>query len=69
VPNHNSGAESLRGAPKSPNKVTSTFFNAVRLLPKDLRFEDEGDKLASLPGRHLTSLRPWAKLELFHAKW
>jgi len=27
------------GAPKSPNNVTSTFFNTVHLLPKDLSFE------------------------------
>jgi len=27
--------------------------------PKDLRFEHEGVKLASCPGRHLTLLRPW----------
>jgi len=52
------GAESLRGAPKSPNNVISTFFNTVHLLPKDLRFEHGSTKLASCPGRHLTSLRP-----------
>ena len=46
-------------ASKSPNNVTSTFFNTVHLLPKDLRFEHGGAKLASCPGRHLTSLRPW----------
>jgi len=35
---HNSpGAESLRGAPKSPNNDKSTFLNTVHLLPKDLR--------------------------------
>ena len=38
APNHYEGAEWLRGAPKSPNNVTSTFFNAVHLLRKDLRF-------------------------------
>jgi len=27
------------GAPKSPNNVTSAFFNTVHLLPKDRRFE------------------------------
>jgi len=32
------GTESLRGVPKSPNNVTSTFFNIVHLLPKDIRF-------------------------------
>jgi len=41
------GAESLRGAPKSPNNVTSSFINAVHLLPKDLRFQHAGAKLAS----------------------
>jgi len=33
-------------------------FKTVRLLPKDLRFEHGGAKLASCPRRHLTSLRP-----------
>jgi len=57
---HNSqGAESLRGTPKSPKNVASTFFNAVHLLPKDLIFENGATRLGSLAGRHLTSLRPW----------
>jgi len=51
-------AESLWGA-ESPINVTSTFFNTVNLLPKELSFEHWGAKLASCPGRHLTSLRPW----------
>jgi len=51
------GAESLRKATKSPNNVTSTFFSATHLLPKDLRFQHGGAKLASCPGHHLTSLR------------
>jgi len=55
--------EGLRGTiprvPKSPNKVTSTFFNTVHLLPKDLRFEHGGAKLDVCPVRHLTSLRRW----------
>jgi len=51
------------GAPKSPNNATSTFFNTVHLLPKDLRFEHGGAKLASWPGRHLTTLRPWPWLK------
>jgi len=62
---HNSlGAESLRGAellreaPKNLNNVTSIFFNTVNLLPKELRFNHEGDKLAFCPGRHLALLRP-----------
>ena len=44
------------GAPKSPNSVTSTFFNTVHLLLKDLRFEHGGTKLASCHGCNLTSL-------------
>jgi len=36
-------------ARKSPNKVTSTFFNTVHW----------GAKLASCPVHHLASLRPW----------
>jgi len=53
-------AEWLRGDPKSPNNLTSTFFNTagLHLFPKDLRLEHGGAKLASCPGRHLTSLRP-----------
>ena len=45
-------------APKSPKNVASTFFNTVNLLPKDLMFEQGGAKIASYPGRHLTSLCP-----------
>jgi len=65
APNHTGGAEILRGrrmtagVPKSPNNVTSTFFNTVDLLPKDLRFEHGGGEIASCPGRHLSSLRPY----------
>jgi len=46
-------------APKSPSNVTNTFCNTDCLLPKDLKFEHGGAKLASGPGRNLTSLRPW----------
>ena len=46
--NHYGGAKWLRGEPKSPNNVTSTFFNRVHLLPKDLRFEQGGARLAFL---------------------
>jgi len=48
-----------KSVPKSPNNVTSNFFNTVHLLPKDLSFEHGGAKLASCPGRHLISLRLW----------
>ena len=34
--NHYGGAKSLRGAPKSPNIVTSTFLTIVNALTKDL---------------------------------
>ena len=39
------GTESPRGVPKSPNNVTSTFFNTVNLLQKELRFEHGGGHL------------------------
>jgi len=48
APNHCVGAEWLRGAPKGPNSVASTFFNTVHLLPKDLSFEHEGAELGFL---------------------
>ena len=70
--NHCEGAELLREPPKSPNNLTSTFFNTVNLLLKELRCNHGGAKLrpwgASLatggaklvfcPRRHLTSLCP-----------
>ena len=51
-----SGRRITMGATKSPNYATSTFFNTVYLLSKDLRFERGG--------RHLTSLRPWLSQNL-----
>jgi len=45
-------------ATKSPNNVASASFNTAHLFQKDLRFEHEGAKLASCPGRHLTSVHP-----------
>jgi len=56
--NHYEERRMTAGAPKSPNNVTSTFFSRVHLLPKDLKFEHGGAKLASCPGLCLTSLRP-----------
>jgi len=53
------GRRMTTGSPKSHNNVTSTFFNTLHLLPKYLRFERGGGKLASCPRRHLTSLYPW----------
>jgi len=51
------GTNCLLGAPKSPKNFTSTFFNTGNFLPKDLRFENGGAKLASCPECRLTSLR------------
>ena len=59
VPNHCGAAEWLRGAPKNPNNVASTFFNTVHLLHKDLSLEHGGANFAPCLGRHLTSLHPW----------
>jgi len=50
-------------APKCPQNVTSTFFYTVHLLPKKLRSEHGGGRLASCPRRHLTSLCPWLQLQ------
>ena len=53
MPNH------CGGATKSSMNVTSTFFNTVHLLRKDIRFKQGGTKLASCPRSHLTSLCRW----------
>ena len=47
--NHYGGAESLRGVQKSPNNVTSTFFNTVHLLLKELTSEHGGRQTSFLP--------------------
>ena len=53
--NHSGGTEILKGhqmiagAPKNPNNVTRTFFNAIHLLPEDLRFENGGCQTCFLP--------------------
>ena len=44
------GAESLLGALRSPNNVTSTFFITVRLPPNDVRFERGVPDLLLAPG-------------------
>ena len=46
------------GTEKSQQSHKYFLFNIVHLLSKNLRFEHGGAKLASCPGRHLTSLRP-----------
>ena len=51
------GRRITAGGAENPNSITSVFFNVVHLLPKYLRFEHGGTKVASCPGRHLTSLR------------
>jgi len=55
---HNFRSPNHLGAPKGANSVASNFFNAVPLLPKDLRFENGEAKLVSCPGRYITSVRP-----------
>ena len=40
--NHCGGAKFLRKPPKSPNNVTSTFFNTANFLSKELRFHHGG---------------------------
>jgi len=56
--NHCGRLKCLSVAPKSPNNFASTFFNTVNVLPKSLRFEHGGNKLATCPGCRLASLRP-----------
>jgi len=58
APSHYGGAE------KSQQYITSTFFNTVHLLPKDLSSKQGGAKLTSCSGRHLTSLRPRLRVTL-----
>jgi len=48
-------------APKSPNNVTSIFFNTCICFRKTSGSNKGGAKLTSCPGRHLTSLRPWVQ--------
>jgi len=45
------------------------LFRKVHLLPKALRFEHEGAKLASCPERHITSLCPWHPSRLIKQIW
>ena len=60
ITSNSRGAESLwrpqitAGASKSPSNV----YNTAHLLPKDLRFDHGGPKLAFFPGCDLTSLLP-----------
>jgi len=63
TPDNYGGAESLRGATKSLNNVTSTFFNN-RFASERPEVRTWGTKLASCPGRHLTSLSPCAAQKL-----
>jgi len=44
-----SGRQITARVPKSPNIVTSTFFNTVHLLPKDLKFEQGAPNLLLVP--------------------
>jgi len=54
------GCRMTAGGAKSPDNITSTFFNTRHLLHKDLKLEHGGAKLSPCPERHLTSLRPWS---------
>jgi len=56
----NEGGQGRRNSPgaEKSQQCHKYFFMTVHLLPKDLRFEHGGAKLASCAGRHLTSLRP-----------
>ena len=58
VPNHYGEHRMTAGVPKGPNNATSTFFSTVHLLPKDLKFEHGGAKVASCPGGYLTRYAP-----------
>jgi len=66
APSHYGVDESLRrmavwGAENS-QQCYKYFLQIAHLPPKDLRLEHGDAKLASCPGRHLTSLRPWQYL-------
>jgi len=51
--------EGGKGTQYTGRRITMAhLFRKVHLLPKDLRFEHGGIKLASCPERHLTSLHP-----------
>jgi len=58
VPNHYGEHRMTAGVPKGPNNATSTFFSTVHSLPKDLKFEHGGAKVASCPGGYLTRYAP-----------
>jgi len=51
----NSGEGVTRGTPKSPNNVTSTFFNTVHLRPKDVGWNTGVQNLFLGPG----AIWPW----------
>ena len=51
------GRQITAGAQKSP-KMSQELSSICTFVPKRLRFEHGGAKLASYSGRHLTSLRP-----------
>ena len=50
------------------NGQTEKSCSAAHLLSKDLRFEHGGAKLATCPGRHLTSLRLCSQCTLIKVK-
>jgi len=66
--NHYVGVEWLRGSPKSPNNVTSTSIQYI-CFRKTSGSNMGGAKLASFPGRHITSLRLWTKPTPMFVSW
>jgi len=46
--------------------MSQVLFATADLLPKDLRFEHGGAKLATCPGRHQTALRPCSCPAMLH---
>jgi len=45
--------------------MSQVLSSTAHLLPKDLRFEHGGTKLASCPRRYLVLLRPWLQVRIF----
>jgi len=53
------GAPNHCGYAEKSQHCHNYFLQCSTFAPKSLRFEHGGAKLASCPGHHLTSLRPW----------
>ena len=59
--NYYGGTKSLQEL-KRPNNLTSIFFNAVHLLPSDMRFEHGGANLHLAPGANELRYAPGCKV-------